>query len=217
MTLDSSGINKDGPGKFRTESNKLDFQSYYFNVANDEQSYNELITQCINSSKTDDRIQFKIIHLKSKTNSEETFDATKELRDLNKNNSAGTSADNKKRARTIFGTSYGDAKTSGQSGSGTKSRARAKSDFFLEDDFDCGQKQQQQQQHFIPKKTIRRCLSRRKKRYSLRKVKLRNFLTNISCNRLKQIDFDSAVFIIDYFTYILFNMNLFFLEEKFDN
>ena len=55
------------------------------------------------------------------------------------------------------------------------------------------------------------------KRYSLRKVKLRNFLTNISYNRLKQIDFDSAMFIIDCFTYILFNMNLFFVEDKFDN
>ena len=49
--------------------------------------------------------------MKSKTNSEETFDATEELCDLNKNNGAGTTGDNKKRARTIFGTSYGDAKS----------------------------------------------------------------------------------------------------------
>ena len=43
-------------------------------------------------------MQFKIIHLKRKTNHEETYDATEELRDLNKNNGAGTSGDNKKRA-----------------------------------------------------------------------------------------------------------------------
>ena len=83
----------------------------YFNVANDEQSYNEFVSQRINSSETASRIQFKILHLKSKTNSEETFDATEELRDLNKNNCAGTSGDKKKRARIIFGTSYGDAKS----------------------------------------------------------------------------------------------------------
>ena len=62
----------------------------------------------MNTSKTDGRIQLKIIHLKSKTNSEETFDATEELHNLNKNNTTGISADKKKRARTMFGTSFGD-------------------------------------------------------------------------------------------------------------
>ena len=47
--------------------------------------------------------------MKSKTNSEETFDATEEICDLNKNNVAGTSGINKKRARTILETSYEDA------------------------------------------------------------------------------------------------------------
>ena len=64
-------------------------------------------------------------------NSEETFDTTEKLHNLNKNNGAGTSGDNKKRARTIFGTSYWGAKASEQSGSGTKSRARAKPKFLL--------------------------------------------------------------------------------------
>ena len=39
-------------------------------------------------------------------NSEKTFDTTEKLHNLNKNNGAGTSGDNKKRARTIFGMSY---------------------------------------------------------------------------------------------------------------
>ena len=58
--------------------------------------------------------------------SEETFDVTEELCNLNKNSGAVTSRDNKKRARTIFGTSYEDAKFSEQTGSGTRSQTRAK-------------------------------------------------------------------------------------------
>ena len=42
------------------------------------------------------RIQFKIIHLKSKTKREENFDATEELCDLSKNNDATTSGNEKK-------------------------------------------------------------------------------------------------------------------------
>ena len=124
LTLDFSGINEDRPGRFRPY-----FQTCYFNVANDEQSYNEFVSQCINSSKTDYRIQFKIINLKSETNSEENFHATEEFHDLNKNNGAGTSGDNKE--GTIFGKSYRDAKSSEQPGSGTKSQGRAKPRFLL--------------------------------------------------------------------------------------
>ena len=54
------------------------------------------------------------------------------------------------------------------------------------------------------------------KRYSPTKVKSRNFLTNVSYNCLKHFDLDNASFIIDYFTYILFNLNPFFLEQTFD-
>ena len=79
LTLDSSGVNKDGPGRFKTEANKPDFQTCYLNLANDEQAYNEFISKRINESELNDRIQFKIIHLKSKTNREENFDAMEEL------------------------------------------------------------------------------------------------------------------------------------------
>ena len=112
LTLDCFGINKDRPQRFRTKAEKPDFQTCFFHVANDKQSYNGFVSQRINKSETKDRIQFKITHLKSKMNSEETFDATEELHDLIKNNSAGTSGDYKKRVRTIFGTSYRDTKSS---------------------------------------------------------------------------------------------------------
>ena len=50
------------------------------------------------------------------------------------------------------------------------------------------------------------------------KVKSRNFFANnISYNRLKHMGFYNASFIINCFTYILFNLNLFFLERKFEN
>ena len=38
VTLDCSGIKKDGPGRFRTEVGRPDFQTCYFNIANDEQT-----------------------------------------------------------------------------------------------------------------------------------------------------------------------------------
>ena len=95
LILDCSGINKDEPERFRTEAVKPDFQTCYFNVSNNERSYNEFFSQRINSSETDGKTQFKITHLKSKANIKETFDATEELRHLNKNNGAETSGDKK--------------------------------------------------------------------------------------------------------------------------
>ena len=53
----------------------------------------------------------------------------------------------------------------------------------------------------IPEKAVKK--SHHKKNYSPTKVKSKNLLTNISYNRLKNIDFDNASFIIDCYTYIL--------------
>ena len=58
-------------------------------------------------------------------------------------------------------------------------------------------------QKIIPKKEMRK--SRNSKNYSPTKVKTRNFLTTISYNCLKNIDFNIALFIIDCYTNILFN------------
>ena len=85
------------------EADKPDFQTCYFNLANDELAYNKFVSKPINESELNDRIQFKIIHLKSKTNWEENFDATEELYNLTRNNDATTSGNEKKRTRTIFG------------------------------------------------------------------------------------------------------------------
>ena len=131
LTLDCSGVNKEGLDRFRTEADKPDYQTCYFNVANDEQSYNEFFSQRINSGEADDRIQFNIIHLKSKANRGETFDASEELRDLNKNNGSGGTTDK----RSIFETKYGRGSSSSNSSgrnstelfiSGTRGRAKPK-------------------------------------------------------------------------------------------
>ena len=123
LTLDCSSVNIDGPGKFQTEANNLDFQTCCYNVANDEQVHNEFVSKRINSNDANDRIQFKIIHLKSKANREEKFDATDELRDLTKNDTATTGS--KKRARTIFGAGSKSIEKL-NAGHGTRSRAKPK-------------------------------------------------------------------------------------------
>ena len=128
LTLDSSGVNKDGPGRFRTEAGKLDFQTCYFNLANDEKAYNEFVSKQINESELNNRIQFEIIHYKSKTNREENFDVTEELRDLTKNNGTKTSGSEKKRARAIFGSG---AKSVEKHNAGHGKRSRAKPKFLL--------------------------------------------------------------------------------------
>ena len=89
--------------------------------------------------------------LKSKTNSEETFDATEELGNLNKNIGAGTSGDNNNKKKSL------EQATERQNPlnnlvQGLNHELQLSRNFFLDDNFDCGQQQQQQQQHFIPKK-----------------------------------------------------------------
>ena len=134
LTLDCSGVNKKGLDRFGTEAEKSDFQTCYFNLANDEQSYNEFVSQRINSGEADGRTQFNIIHLKSKASRGETFDASEELRDLNKNNGSGRTTDK----RSIFETKYGSGSSSSNS-SGRNStepfilgtRGRAKPKFLL--------------------------------------------------------------------------------------
>ena len=43
------------------------------------------------------------------------------------------------------------------------------------------------------------------------------FLTNISYNRVKDVDLTNDSFIIDCYTFILFYLNSFYLEQKFED
>ena len=55
-----------------------------------------------------------------------------------------------------------------------------------------------------------------KKNYSSSKVKARNFLTNVSYNRITTVDFKNQSFVIDCFTFIIIYLNPFYLERKFE-
>ena len=88
LTLDCSNTNRDGPRRFRTEADNPDFKACYFNSTDDEQVYNEFVSQQIKSSSNQNNFQFKIVELKSKTNSALSFDAAKELRNLKRNDAS---------------------------------------------------------------------------------------------------------------------------------
>ena len=64
----------------------------------------------------------------------------------------------------------------------------------------------------IPKKKMRKNVN-----CSPTKVKARNFLINISYNRIKNSDFENRSFIIDCYSFILLYLNPFYLERKFEN
>ena len=79
LTLDCSNTNRDEPGRFRTKAD---------NSANDEQVYNQFVSQRIKTSADDKNFQFKIVELKSKTTDDLTFDASKKLRNLTRNDTS---------------------------------------------------------------------------------------------------------------------------------
>ena len=54
------------------------------------------------------------------------------------------------------------------------------------------------------------------KNYSNTKVKARNFLTNVSYNRITTADYKNINFVIDCFTFMILYSNPFYLERKFE-
>ena len=54
------------------------------------------------------------------------------------------------------------------------------------------------------------------KKYNNSKVKARNFLTNVSYNRITAGDFKNENFVIDCFTFMILYLNPFYLERKFE-
>ena len=109
--------------------NKPDFQTCYFNVANDEQNYAEfVVSQHINSRETDNRILFKIIHLKSKTNSDRLLMLQKSFAIWIRIIAQKQVEIRKRELEQLLERA---TEQSEQSGSGTKSRAKVKPKFLL--------------------------------------------------------------------------------------
>ena len=55
------------------------------------------------------------------------------------------------------------------------------------------------------------------KSYNNSKVKARNFLTNVSYNRITAADYKNKNFVIDCFTFMIIYLNPFYLERKFES
>ena len=56
-----------------------------------------------------------------------------------------------------------------------------------------------------------------RKRYSTKKLKARNFLTNIAYRRHKKSNFSNGNFVIDFYSFLLQNVNPLMTDRKFDN
>ena len=54
------------------------------------------------------------------------------------------------------------------------------------------------------------------KNYNNSKVKARNFLTNVSYNRITAADYKNKNFVVDCFTFMILYLNPFYLERKFE-
>ena len=54
-------------------------------------------------------------------------------------------------------------------------------------------------------------------KYSSTKVEARNFLSNVSYNRIKNSDYQNRSFVIDCFSFLLLYLNPFYLETKFES
>ena len=76
VTIVCSGINKNGPGRFRTEANNPDKQVCYFNGQNNDQMFVVFTSNRINQKETKKGIYFQIDRVRSKTD-EDTFVTTK--------------------------------------------------------------------------------------------------------------------------------------------
>ena len=76
LTIDWSGVNKNGPGRYRTQADNPDKQVCYFNKTRDDEFYNVFISERINSGSFDKGIYFQITRVRDNN---ERFDAGKTL------------------------------------------------------------------------------------------------------------------------------------------
>ena len=76
LTIDCSGVNKNGPGRYRTQADNPDKQVCYFNKTRDDEFYNVFISERINSRSFDKGIYFQITRVRDNN---ETFDEEKTL------------------------------------------------------------------------------------------------------------------------------------------
>ena len=76
LTIDCSGVNKNGPGRYRTQADNPDKQVCYFNIIRDDEFYNVFISERINSGSFEKGIYFQSTRIRDNN---ETFDTEKTL------------------------------------------------------------------------------------------------------------------------------------------
>ena len=69
LTIDCSGIYPDKLNRFSTDVENTVCRTCYFNVGNNDQNFNVVISRRINDEKDDNDFYFKIEPVRSKTNS----------------------------------------------------------------------------------------------------------------------------------------------------
>ena len=195
LTIDCGYINRNGPGRFRSQADNPEKQVCYFNKVNDDKCYNVFISQHIKGEEFDNGIYFKIEKLRGK-DATENFDAKKTLEN-------GTSS-----------VRHGEFSTnsSTQFGAGPKRSADSDEYFYRQDrksarlDFSTDDNDVHQQTKKTSKKSF----------YSSTKVKARNLLTNVSYRRFKISDFQNLNFVVDILSFLLQYFNPINLNRKVD-
>ena len=77
LTTDCSGVNKNGPGRYRTQADDPEKQVFYFNKPSDDELYNVFINRRIKTESFSNGIYFKVDRVQGK---DKTFDAEKTLK-----------------------------------------------------------------------------------------------------------------------------------------
>ena len=70
LTIDCTGVNPIGPGRYRTGVEDPDSQTCFFNKADDDHMFNVFVSKRIKREEEPDKILFEIEGVKSKTNNE---------------------------------------------------------------------------------------------------------------------------------------------------
>ena len=83
LTIDCSGFNPNGPGRFRTDASNLVTQTYFFNKADQDSLFNIFISKRIQNISSN-KILFEIEGLKTSTDNA-TYNPTLELENLQRN------------------------------------------------------------------------------------------------------------------------------------
>ena len=77
LTFDCSGVNKNNPGRYRTQTGDPEKQVCYFNKPRDDELYNVFISSRIKTENFSNGIYVKVDRVQGK---DETFDAEKTLK-----------------------------------------------------------------------------------------------------------------------------------------